>query len=581
MNMRNQTIMKRLAPLFLRQKSLLLIIVILSVTQVGLAIYLPILMGQAINVMIGKSLVNFSYLMQILQQMAIVIAISAIVQWINPQLYNRLILKMMTTLRQEMLEKIHQIPMQQIDRLSTGDLVTRVISDIEQLSDGLTLIFSQFGIGILTIVVTIGSMARLDWLMMLLVVALTPLSLFFARFIAQRSYRLFRKQTSARGRHGQMVEETIQQLEIVRVFNGQEETLEKFKLINDEYAYHSQDAIYYSSITNPGTRFINAVIYAILTFIATMRIIRGTFTVGELTTFLNYVNQYTKPFNDISSVFSEIQGAFACAERLFEIFDMPVVTQTGQQQINQQQLKGAIAFNDVSFSYEPEQPLITNLNVAIHPGQKVAIVGPTGAGKSTLINLLMRFYEVDRGAVLIDGEPITQYTRDSLRQNFGMVLQETWLKTGTIHENIAYGYPNATRELVIEAAKAARAHHFIEQLPNGYDTYLADGGESLSIGQQQLLSIARLFVKVPQLLILDEATSSIDTRTEVLIQQAFDLLMKGRTSFIIAHRLSTIQTADLILVMQDGDIIEQGNHEQLMLQRGLYYQMQQTRNPVS
>nr|WP_205423045.1 MULTISPECIES: ABC transporter ATP-binding protein [unclassified Facklamia] len=575
--MRNRMTIKRLAPLFFKQKISLIIIFILSVLQVGLAIYLPVLMGQAINVMIGQGQVDFVQLLDILKQMGMVIAISSLVQWVNPQLYNRLILKMMTILRQEILEKIHRIPMQQFDRLSTGDLVTRVVSDIEQLSDGLTMIFSQFVIGVLTIFVTIITMLQLDWFMMMIVVLLTPLSLFFARFIAKRSYHLFRKQTSARGQHGQMVEETIQQLEVVRVFNGQASTLEKFIKINDEYAQNSQDAIFYSSITNPGTRFINAIIYAILTFIATMRIINGTFTVGELTTFLNYVNQYTKPFNDISSVFSEIQGALACAERIFEIFDMPVLTETGQQQIAHQQLKGAIAFEEVAFSYEATQPLITDLNVKVQPGQKVAIVGPTGAGKSTIINLLMRFYEVDSGLILIDDESITQYTRESLRQNFGMVLQETWLKTGTIYENIAYGYPNASRESVIQAAKAAHAHHFIEQLPNGYDTYLEDGGENLSIGQQQLLCIARIFINVPQLLILDEATSSIDTRTEILIQKAFDKLMTGRTSFIIAHRLSTIQTADLILVMQDGKIIEQGNHEQLMRQQGLYYQMQHTR----
>ncbi|MBK0347407.1 ABC transporter ATP-binding protein [Aerococcaceae bacterium zg-ZJ1578] len=577
MKMRNRMTIKRLAPLFFKQKISLIIIFILSVLQVGLAIYLPVLMGQAINVMIGQGQVDFVQLLDILKQMGMVIAISSLVQWVNPQLYNRLILNMMTALRQEILEKIHRIPMQQFDRLSTGDLVTRVVSDIEQLSDGLTMIFSQFVIGILTIFVTIITMLQLDWFMMMTVVLLTPLSLFFARFIAKRSYHLFRKQTNARGQHGQMVEETIQQLEVVRVFNGQASTLEKFIKINDEYAQNSQNAIFYSSITNPGTRFINAIIYAILTFIATMRIINGTFTVGELTTFLNYVNQYTKPFNDISSVFSEIQGALACAERIFEIFDMPVLTETGQQQIAHQQLKGAIAFEEVAFSYETTQPLITDLNVKVQPGQKVAIVGPTGAGKSTIINLLMRFYEVDSGSILIDDEPITQYTRESLRQNFGMVLQETWLKTGTIYENIAYGYPNASRESVIQAAKAAHAHHFIEQLPNGYDTYLEDGGENLSIGQQQLLCIARIFINVPQLLILDEATSSIDTRTEILIQKAFDKLMTGRTSFIIAHRLSTIQTADLILVMQDGKIIEQGNHEQLMRQQGLYYQMQHTR----
>lgn len=578
MNKNNTSTFKRLLGLFTVYRWQLMMVLLMTVLQVAFSILIPILLGRAVNMIVGPGQVQFEPLKVILFQMAVVIIGNTLIQWLAPLLYNRLVYTTTTALRQQVLEKLHHLPLAYVDRLSTGDLVSRVVTDVEQLNDGILMVFNQFFVGVLTIVVTIITMGSLDWRMMLMVVALTPLSLILARIIAGKSYRLFRKQTESRGEQTQMIEESIQQIEILRVFNAQPATNERFKQINQQYADHSQSAIFYSSITNPATRFINATIYALLTFVGATRIIRGNFTVGELTTFLNYVNQYTIPFNDISSVLAEIQGAFACAERLFEILDQPSEVETGSQQLNADSVEGRVDFQQVDFSYVPDRPLIEDLNLAVKAGQRVAIVGPTGAGKSTLINLLMRFYDVNQGHILLDGTPIMEYTRQSYRENFGMVLQETWLKSATVHENIAFGYPNATRELVVEAAKAAHADHFIQQLPQGYDTYLDNGGDALSIGQQQLLSIARLFVRVPQLLILDEATSSIDTRTEILIQSAFEQLMQGRTSFIIAHRLSTIQTADLILVMQNGQIVEQGNHQSLMKQQGLYYEMQQTRN---
>lgn len=575
--MNNRQTFKRLAKLFLVSKVQIFFVIVLSVLQVTFSISIPILLGNAVNLVVKMNHVNFEGLKIVLLQMLIIIIFNALTQWIAPRIYNKLVLTTTTELRQSVLNKIHQLPLKYVDQISTGELVSRVVSDIEQLNDGILMVFNQFLVGILTIVVTIITMGQLDWKMMLMVVALTPLSLILARIISGKSYQLFRAQTKSRGVQTQMIEENIQQIKIVRHFNAQSDVIEHFYEVNEDYALNSQQAIFYSSITNPATRFINAIIYALLTYVGATRIINGTFSVGELTTFLNYVTQYTKPFNDISSVYTEIQGAIACAERLFEILDQDVEVETGVEIIDQTKVQGNFVFNEVDFSYIPDQPLITHLNLEIKPGQKVAIVGPTGAGKSTLINLLMRFYDVNKGEICLDGVSINQYTRESVRESFGMVLQETWLKTGTIHENIAYGLPGASREQVINAAKAAHADHFINQLSQGYDTYLADAGDSLSIGQQQLLSIARLFVKVPQILILDEATSSIDTRTEILIQSAFQKLMQGRTSFVIAHRLSTIQTSDLILVMQNGMIIEQGNHRTLMQQKGLYFDMQSTR----
>mgnify|MGYP001170025292 CR=1 FL=1 len=586
-NIQQKSTLTRLVQLLFNRKHLLVLSLLGAIIQVALTVYIPVLIGNAINQVIAEGQVNFDNLKPILLRMCIVILLNAFIQWLNPLLYNKMTFETVQGLRQDVLNKLHSVPLNYIDQHSTGDLVSRISTDAEQLSDGINMIFNQFLVGILTIVVTVITMGKLDLVMMFLVVCLTPLSLLVARFIANRSYKYFRYQTLTRGVQSQIVEESIQQGELVRLFNTHEKTTEDFVKANNEYMENSQKAIFYSSITAPTTRFINAMIYAVITFFGAVRILRGTFSVGELTTFLNYANQYTKPFNDISNVLSELQSALACAERLFDVIDQVDEVETGHAKLNDSTIQGKVNFNKVAFSYVEHQPLIEDLTLSVIIQKSgswysygVAILGPTGAGKSTLINLLMRFYDLNSGQILLDDQPTTDFTRESVRAQFGMVLQETWLKSGTIHDNIAYGYPNATRELVIEAAKAAHADHFIRQLPNGYDTLVTDGGDSLAQGQRQLLSIARIFVKVPHMLILDEATSSIDTRTEILIQEAFNSLMEGRTSFVIAHRLSTIQTADLILVMNQGKIIEQGNHHNLMQMKGFYYQMQQTRQSV-
>ncbi|WP_449452037.1 ABC transporter ATP-binding protein [Streptococcus suis] len=566
-----QSSFKELVRLVLHQPLRMSLMLVGTLVQVLLTVYLPILIGQAVDAVL---IANGQVLLGIIGKMVMVILLNTLVQWYLPLVTNRLVYGMVADLREQVYVKLHQMPLSYLDRHSVGDLVARFSSDSEQLTNGLLMIFNQFFIGILTIFLTIFTMARLDLTMMLVVVALTPVSLLVARYIAKKSYGYYRQQTQARGRQSQLLEESISQLTLVQSFNAQEQFTHGFQVVNEQYATYSQQAIFASSTVNPSTRFINAIIYALLAGLGALRIMAGNFTVGSLTTFLNYASQYSKPFNDISSVLSELQSALACADRLFAILALDSIDDQAERKIDSEELKGAISFDNVSFSYSPDRSLIEHLDIDVEAGQKVAIVGPTGAGKSTMINLLMRFYDVTAGQIVLDGVPISQYSREDLRRQIGMVLQETWIKSGTIHDNIAYGYPNATRELVIEAAKAANADFFIRQLPQGYDTVLVDGGEGLSQGQRQLLSIARVFVKIPKILILDEATSSIDTRTEILVQEAFAKLMEGRTSFIIAHRLSTIQSADLILVMVDGKIVEQGNHEALMAEQGVYYQMQ-------
>ncbi len=565
--------LKRLASDLLQQRWLFLLATIGTIVQVALTIYLPILIGNAVDSVLLPD--ASQHLLPILSKMGMVIVANTAIQWLNPLVYNQLIYSYSQKLRDAVIQKIHRLPLAYLDRQGSGDLVSRLTTDVEQLNNGLLMVFNQFFVGVLTILVTIVTMARIDFFMMMLVLLLTPLSMLIARFIARKSYKLFQKQTTARGLQTQLIEESFSQESLIHSFNAQEQFITDFTKGNESYADYSQDAIFYSSTVNPATRFVNALIYAIVVGFGAVRIINGSsFTVGQLVTFLNYVNQYTKPFNDISSVMAELQSALACAERLYMILDEKEVVETGKEELTSEAVRGAIHFEHVRFGYEKDKPLIHDLNMTVPAGSKVAIVGPTGAGKSTLINLLMRFYNVDAGKIKLDDRDISDYTRVSFRQQFGMVLQETWLKTGTIHENIAFGRPEASREEVIAAAKAANAHFFIQQLPHGYDTYLADAGDSLSQGQRQLLTIARVFLAVPKILILDEATSSIDTRTEVLIQEAFNKLMVGRTSFIIAHRLSTIQNADIILVLVDGDIVEHGSHQELMRAQGVYYQMQ-------
>lgn len=565
--------LKRLASDLLQQRWLFLLATIGTIVQVALTIYLPILIGNAVDSVLLPD--ASQHLLPILSKMGMVIVANTAIQWLNPLIYNQLIYSYSQKLRDAVIQKIHRLPLAYLDRQGSGDLVSRLTTDVEQLNNGLLMVFNQFFVGVLTILVTIVTMARIDFFMMMLVLLLTPLSMLIARFIARKSYKLFQKQTTARGLQTQLIEESLSQESLIQSFNAQEQFITDFTKGNESYAEYSQDAIFYSSTVNPATRFVNALIYAMIVGFGAARIINGSsFTVGQLVTFLNYVNQYTKPFNDISSVMAELQSALACAERLYMILDEKELVEIGKEELTSEAVRGAIRFEHVRFGYEKDKPLIHDLNMTVPAGSKVAIVGPTGAGKSTLINLLMRFYNVDAGKIKLDDRDITDYTRVSFRQQFGMVLQETWLKTATIHENIAFGRPEASREEVIAAAKAANAHFFIQQLPHSYDTYLADAGDSLSQGQRQLLTIARVFLAVPKILILDEATSSIDTRTEVLIQEAFNKLMVGRTSFIIAHRLSTIQNADIILVLVDGDIVEYGSHQELMQAKGVYYQMQ-------
>ena len=571
--MKQKTYLRRLLADMTKQPIWLILASLGTILQVLLTVYIPILIGRAVDIVVLPDAAHL--LLPLILQMGLVILFSSLIQWLNPLVYNQMIYRYSKDLREKVIQKVHVLPLSYLDRQGTGDLVSRLTTDVEQLNNGLLMVFNQFFVGLLTILVTIASMARLDLMMMGMVLILTPLSLFIARFIAKRSYHLFRMQTQARGAQTQMIEESLSQESLLQAFNAQDQFKDKFIEINGDYAGYSQEAIFYSSTVNPATRFVNALIYALVTGFGAFRILSGTgFTVGQLVTFLNYVNQYTKPFNDISSVLAELQSALACAERLYSVLDQEEVKESGKKDLQEEAVQGAVQFDHVSFGYRPDQPLIKDLSISIPPASKVAIVGPTGAGKSTMINLLMRFYDVDQGRLLLDQEAVDTYSLASYRKQFGMVLQETWLKVGTVHENIAFGRPDASREDVIQAAKAANADFFIQQLPDGYDTYLADAGDSLSQGQRQLLTIARVFLAVPKILILDEATSSIDTRTELLIQDAFNKLMVGRTSFVIAHRLSTIENADLILVMVTGNIVEHGNHRELMALKGVYYQMQ-------
>lgn len=571
--MKQKTYLRRLLADIARQPIWLILASLGTILQVLLTVYIPILIGRAVDIVVLPDASHL--LLPLILQMGLVILFASLIQWLNPLVYNQLIYRYSKSLREKVIRKVHVLPLSYLDRQGTGDLVSRLTTDVEQLNNGLLMVFNQFFVGLLTILVTIASMARFDLMMMGMVLILTPLSLFIARFIAKRSYHLFRMQTQARGAQTQMIEESLSQESLLQAFNAQNQFKDKFIEINGDYAGYSQEAIFYSSTVNPATRFVNALIYALVTGFGAFRILSGTgFTVGQLVTFLNYVNQYTKPFNDISSVLAELQSALACAERLYNVLDQEEVKESGKKDLQEEAVEGAVQFDHVSFGYRSDQPLIKDLSISIPPASKVAIVGPTGAGKSTMINLLMRFYDVDQGRLLLDQEAVDTYSLASYRKQFGMVLQETWLKVGTVHENIAFGRPDASREDVIQAAKAANADFFIQQLPDGYDTYLADAGDSLSQGQRQLLTIARVFLAVPKILILDEATSSIDTRTELLIQDAFNKLMVGRTSFVIAHRLSTIENADLILVMVTGNIVEHGNHRELMALKGVYYQMQ-------
>lgn len=543
---------------------------LLSIVTVALTLYAPILIGNGIDSIISARQVDFSSLLTILKQLGIVIIITAISQWLMNLCNNHITYYMVSDIRIKAFRNLERLPLSYIDSHQHGDIISRIVADVDQFSEGLLMGFTQLFTGIVTILGTLLFMLSLNGKITLVVVVLTPISLFVASFIAKRTYSLFHVQSETRGELTSYVDEMVGNQKIVQAFHYQDQAMSHFDEINSRLQSCSVKAIFFSSITNPATRFINGLVYAGVGIIGALSVIYGGLSVGQLSCFLSYANQYTKPFNEISGVITELQNALASAARVLEFIDEPAEIPDNKNAIVLDAVDGNVTLSNVSFSYQPEIPLIENFNLSVKPGQKIAIVGPTGCGKSTLINLLMRFYDINSGKIIVSGYDTKEVTRDSLRSNYGMVLQETWLKSGTIKENIAYGKPNASLDEIISAAKSAHAHSFIKRMPHGYDTIISEDGGKLSQGQKQLLCIARVMLTLPPMLILDEATSSIDTRTEIKIQQAFETMMEGRTSFIVAHRLSTIKNADIILVMKDGSIIEQGNHETLLKQNGFY-----------
>ena len=549
------------------------LILLFAVITVAATLYGPILIGQGVDLIIGQGNVDFAGLRSLILRFLLMIAVTGISQWLMSLMTNRITYQVVRDMRVQAFNRMEELPLKYMDNHQPGDALSRIITDVEQFSDGLLMGFTQLFTGVLTIVGTLCFMLTLDLATTVLVVCLTPLSFFVAGFIAKRTYTMFKLQSETRSEMTSLVEEMVGNEKIVQAFSYEERAEERFAGINERLRVCGIRALFFSSLTNPATRFINGLVYAGVGVLGALKAITGTISVGDLSAFLTYANQYTKPFNEISGVVTELQNALACAQRLFAFIDEPPVTPDDDDAVVLEKGKGRVEFDQVGFSYDPKVPLIENLNLKVEPGQRIAIVGPTGCGKTTLINLLMRFYDVNTGTLKIDGTPIGHITRNSLRANFGMVLQETWLKAGTIHENIAYGRPDASREEVVEAAKRVHANSFISRLPQGYDTVIAEDGGNISQGQKQLLCIARVMLMHPPILILDEATSSIDTRTEMKVQRAFEELMKGRTSFIVAHRLSTVRNADRILVMKDGKIIESGRHEELLEQNGFYKQL--------
>lgn len=536
-----------------------------------LTLYVPILIGDAIDLIVGKGQVNFNVVLALLTKAGGVVLIVAVSQWIMNVCNNRISYRVVRDIRRDAFEKLQILPLKYLDSHPSGEIVSRMIADVEQFSEGLLMGFSQFFTGIVTILGTLVFMLLLNPKITMVVVCITPVSLVVAAFIAGKTYAMFKVQSETKGEQTGIIDEMIGNQKVVQAFLQEDKVLERFDEVNERLRESSLRAIFFSSITNPATRFVNSLVYAGVGFTGAIAVVNGNLSVGQLSCFLSYANQYTKPFNEISGVITELQNAFACAARIFEFIEE--TPQTPEETFVLQQVEGRVDLEDVSFSYEPKQRLIEDLNLQVKPGQRVAIVGPTGCGKTTMINLLMRFYDVNDGKIQVDKKDIKDVTRNSLRTSYGMVLQETWLREGTIRENLMMGKSDATEEEMIAAAKAAHAHSFIKRMPNGYDTELKEGGEGLSQGQKQLLCIARIMLSLPPMLILDEATSSIDTRTELKIQNAFAKMMQGRTSFIVAHRLSTIKEADIILVMKDGKIIEQGSHKTLLAERGFYYEL--------
>lgn len=566
----NKEVMMKVMRYIKKYRIYIFLSLIFAAVTVALTLYLPILTGDAIDLVLGRGKVDFKGIFDIFKVAAVVILLTSVSQWIMNVCNNKMTFNIVQDIRNEAFNKIENLPLKYIDSQSYGDIVSRVIADVDQFSEGLLMGFTQLFTGVMTIVGTLIFMLTINIKITLVVVLITPLSLFVANFIAKKTFSMFKLQSATRGEQTSLIDEMIGNQKVVQAYCHEEETMEKFDEINGRLEKCSLRAIFFSSLTNPCTRFVNSLVYTGVGITGAMSAIAGGISVGQLSCLLSYANQYTKPFNEISGVITELQNALACASRIFELIEEEPQIPDAEDAHVLENAQGNVALNDVSFSYKPDQKLIQNFNLSVKPGQRVAIVGPTGCGKTTIINLLMRFYDVDKGCIKVDDTDIRDITRPSLRTSYGMVLQETWLKAGTIRENIAFGKPDATDEEIIEAAKASHAHGFIKRLPNGYDTVIGEDGGSLSQGQKQLLCIARVMLCLPPMLILDEATSSIDTRTELKIQNAFAVMMEGRTSFIVAHRLSTIQNADIILVMKDGNVIEQGNHETLLKQNGFY-----------
>ena len=564
---------QRVLQLIRPYKGMVILTLTLALITVVTTLLAPVLAGRAVDKIVGPGQVDYQGLGRIALAMAATIVCTALSQWLMNVVNNRITFQVVRDMRVRVFEQLEILPLKYMDAHRPGDAISRITTDVEQFSDGLLMGFTQLFTGVLTILGTLGVMLYIDWRIALVVVALTPLSIFVARFIATHTYSMFRVQSETRAEMTSLVEELIGNEHLVRAFGYEERAEERFDRINRDLQRCGVRATFFSSTTNPCTRFVNSLVYASVGILGAFVAIAGGITVGELSVFLNYANQYTKPFNDISDVMTELQNALACAQRVFDLIDETPIIPDAPDAVSLPHGAGSVAFEHVRFRYQDDVPLIEDMNLKVEPGQRIALVGPTGCGKTTLVNLLMRFYEINSGTLRVDGHPIDTVTRDSLRANLGMVLQETWLKAGTIAENIAYGKPDATREEIIAAAKKARAHSFICRLPNGYDTQVAEDGGNISQGQRQLLCIARVMLRRPPILILDEATSSIDTRTEVLVQDAFEELMKGRTSFIVAHRLSTIKNADQILVMKAGNIIERGTHDELLAQGGFYKQL--------
>lgn len=572
----NQQIIKKVLHHIGKYKFFLLVSIIMAAVSVAFTLYIPILTGDVVDCIIGPKNVDFEGIFVILQKMAIVILLTAIIQWLMNACNNKIAYQVVRDVRDEAFKKLESLPLKYIDGHPHGDIVSRIIADVDQFSDGLLMGFTQLFTGVVTIVGTLLFMLSINVTTTIVVVILTPLSFFIANFIAKNTFSMSKLQSQTRGEQTALIDEMIGNEKVVKAFGQEDKIMERFDEINERLEKASVKAIFFSSLTNPCTRFVNSLVYAGVGILGAYLAISGKITVGQLSSFLSYANQYTKPFNEISGVITELQTALACAGRVFEFIEEESQIPDAEDAVVMEQPKGQITMEHVSFSYTDEQKLITDLNLTVQPGQRVAIVGPTGCGKTTVINLLMRFYDVKSGSIKVDGVDIRDMTRESLRKGYGMVLQETWLKAGTIKDNITMGKSDATMEEVIAAAKAAHAHSFIKRLPQGYDTVINEDGGSLSQGQKQLLCITRVMLCLPPMLILDEATSSIDTRTEIRIQKAFATMMKGRTSFIVAHRLSTIREADIILVMKDGNIIEQGNHESLLSQNGFYANLYQS-----